>query len=256
MSAHHDPLVSLRADPSTARHRSQIRRGRANVRRAPVVPASPTSTVHDGRSPGSGHASMQSVTTGGVDLYWIPLGAGVGGALVRWSGRAYEAVAAASERRPRRALFHSALMVRVDETAAAIEMAPVWTTRSERGVVAEGPVGARALGRWRLFRYEVRCWPDGSIPDIAAAVDGPVRVSDDAVTAQRILGLAAQFPVHTWGRDEQDAGEMWNSNSLTSWLLARAGIPTDGLRPPAGGRAPGWDAGLAIAWRGDDPSGR
>jgi hypothetical protein len=213
-------------------------------------------TAPTGSLGGPSHASMRPVTTDGVDLYWIPLGAGAGGALVRWSGRVYESVAAASDRRPRRALFHSALMVTVDDTAAAIEMAPVWTARTERGVVAEGPVGARALGRWRLFRYEVRCWRGGSIPDIAAAVDGPVRVSDDAGTAQRILGLAAQFPLHTWGRDEQDAGEMWNSNSLTSWLLARASIPTDGLRPPAGGRAPGWDAGLAIAWRGNDPSGR
>jgi len=201
------------------------------------------------------HASMQPVTTDGVDLYWIPLGAGAGGGLVRWSGRLYESVAAASERRSRQALFHSALLVRVDGTTAAIEMAPVWTTRAERGVVSEGPVGVRALGRWRLFRYEVRCWPNGSIPDIAAAVDGPVRVSDDAEAARRVLELASQFPVHTWGRDEAKAGEMWNSNSLTAWLLARAGIPTDALRPPDGGRAPGWNAGVAIASRDDGAAG-
>jgi hypothetical protein len=37
-------------------------------------------------------------------------------------------------------------------------MTPVWTAngRGDRGVVAEGPVGARWAGRSRLFRYEVR----------------------------------------------------------------------------------------------------
>jgi hypothetical protein len=49
------------------------------------------------------------MTSDHVDLYWIPLGAGAGGALVRWSGRLYETMAAARERRPRRNLFHSAL---------------------------------------------------------------------------------------------------------------------------------------------------
>jgi hypothetical protein len=42
---------------------------------------------------------------------------------------------------------------------------------------------------------------------------------------------------------------MWNSNSVISWLLARSGLPTDVIRPPAGGRAPGWHAGLVVARR-------
>jgi hypothetical protein len=48
---------------------------------------------------------------------------------------------------------------------------------------------------------------------------------------------------------------MWNSNSVIAWLLARSGLPTDAIRPPAGGRAPGWQAGLVVAGRqqpGDD----
>jgi len=53
-----------------------------------------------------------------------------------------------------------------------------------------------------------------------------------------------------WGRDELDAGEMWNSNSVIAWLLARSGVETDRIRPPRGGRAPGWNAGLAVAVRG------
>jgi hypothetical protein len=52
-----------------------------------------------------------------------------------------------------------------------------------------------------------------------------------------------------WGRDELGTGEMWNSNSVIAWLLARSGLPTDAIRPPAGGRAPGWEAGLVTARR-------
>jgi hypothetical protein len=188
------------------------------------------------------------VTTG-VDLFWIPLGAGAGGGLVRWSGRAYEALVAAVERRERQALYHSAIEVHLDGVTTAVEMAPVWVTRGERGVVAEGAVGARPLGRSRLFRYEVRCWSGGSIPDAAAAVGGPHRLTVDPGAARALLDLVLAFPTHTWGRDEQDLGEMWNSNSLTSWLLARTGLLSAGVQPPGNGRAPGWDAGHRAAVR-------
>ena len=191
----------------------------------------------------------------GVDLYWIPLGAGAGGALVRWSGRGYEALAALLARRPRQPLFHSALEVHVDGVTTAIEMAPVWITRGDRGVVVEGPVGARCLGRARWFRYEVRCWRGGAIPDVAAAVGGAARVSADADVARRIVALVPEFPARTWGRDELGAGEMWNSNSLAAWLLARAGVDTGDLAPPSGGRAPGWHAGLVVAARGEPVRG-
>jgi hypothetical protein len=43
---------------------------------------------------------------------------------------------------------------------------------------------------------------------------------------------------------------MWNSNSMIAWLIATAGLPAELLRPPPGGRAPGWDAGLEVARRG------
>jgi hypothetical protein len=42
---------------------------------------------------------------------------------------------------------------------------------------------------------------------------------------------------------------MWNSNSVVGWVLAQSGLPTDAIRPPAGGRAPGWQAGLITARR-------
>lgn len=185
----------------------------------------------------------------GVDLLWIPLGAGVGGALVRWSGRAYEAIAAGAARRRRQRLFHSALEVHRGGVSTAIEMAPVWVTRGERGVVAQGPVGLRPLGRWRLFRYEIRRWTGGVIPDRDHAVGGPLRVSSDPAIARRVLELVPAFPTGVWGRDDFDAGEMWNSNSLASWLLASAGVAAAGLDPPGSGRAPGWRAGIELARR-------
>jgi hypothetical protein len=42
---------------------------------------------------------------------------------------------------------------------------------------------------------------------------------------------------------------MWNSNSVVSWLLSKAGIPADRITAPRGGRAPGWCAGLVVAAR-------
>jgi hypothetical protein len=188
-----------------------------------------------------------SATSDGIYLYWIPLGAGAGGALVRWSGRAYETVVAFVGRRRRRPLFHSALEIRVDGTTTVVEMAPVWTKRGERGVVSEGPVGFRSLGRSRLFRYEVRCWEGGSIPDAAAAIGGPLELTGDRDVARRTLELVPRFPSLVWGRDELSTGDMWNSNSLVSWLLANAGLDLTEVEPPDGGRAPGWRAGLAAS---------
>jgi hypothetical protein len=170
--------------------------------------------------------------------------------VVRLSGKAYEAITALIERRSRFALFHTALEVAIPDGRFVIESAPIRDDRGrERGVVAEGPVGTRWAGRFRLFRYEVRRWRAGSIPDARDAVDGPIRVTGDVVRARRVLDLVPDVPTPVWGRDEQRTGDMWNSNSLISWLLARAGVETDPLRPPAGGRAPGWQAGLVVARR-------
>ena len=118
-----------------------------------------------------------------------------------------------------------------------------------RGVLVEGPVGSRRLGRWRVFRYEVRCWPEGVIADAGEAVASPQRLSDDPVMADCLLDLVGALPNPVWGRDELRTGEMWNSNSVIAWLLAASGLPTDPIRPPAGGRAPGWQAGLAVVHR-------
>ena len=184
----------------------------------------------------------------GVEIYWLPLGAG--GRFVRWNGRAYEAIVAAHEHRPLRPLFHAALEIHLDGTRHVVEMAPVWNERSPlRGVVVEGPVGARRLGCLRAFRYEVRCWRDGRISDVAEAVDSPQQVSADHARAAAILRVVPTVPSLTWGRDEIGAGDMWNSNSLVSWALARSGHDMERITVPCGGRAPGWQAGLTLALR-------
>jgi hypothetical protein len=184
-----------------------------------------------------------------VDLYWLPLGAG-GSAVVRWSGRVYEAVAARRDHRAACDLYHSALEVRADADRFVIEMAPVWSSRRpDRGVVGEGAVGLAWLGRSRMFRYEIRRWLGGDIPDRAEAVASPQRLSSDLVTARRVLDLVPAVPTRTWGRDELGTGGMWNSNSLIAWLLTRSGHRMDRIVPPAGGRAPGWTAGVLAATR-------
>jgi hypothetical protein len=138
----------------------------------------------------------------------------------------------------------------VPEGSFVIEMTPVRSgDGGDRGVVAEGAVGSRTAGILRLFRYEVRRWRNGHIPDIAEAVGGPHRLSTDDARAQRVLELVPQVPTPVWGRDELRAGEMWNSNSLISWLLCRSGIDVDSIRPPVGGRAPGWRSGAVVARR-------
>jgi hypothetical protein len=167
---------------------------------------------------------------------------------VRLSGRVYELVVARRSGRRPQPLFHSALRVRVVDQDHVVEMAPVWSSRvAERGAVAWGPVGLPWLGRSRLFRYEVRCWRHGTIDDRAYAVQSPVRIPTDEQRARRLLESVPQFPTATWGLDELGVGDMWNSNSLTSWVLAVSGHDTSTIEPPHEGRAPGWSAGLASA---------
>jgi hypothetical protein len=184
-----------------------------------------------------------------VDLFWIPLGAGAHAARV--SGSIFEAASAAVQRRERRQLYHSALEISVPEGCYVIEQTPVPDMDGgARGVVAGGSVGMKWAGGFRIFRYEVRRWLGGSIPDVHEAVASPVRLAEDLTTARRVLDVVPSVPTPVWGRDELHAGEMWNSNSIIAWVLSRGGIDTAGIRPPPDGRAPGWQAGLRVAERG------
>jgi hypothetical protein len=185
----------------------------------------------------------------GIYLYWLPLGAG--GSFVRFNGRVFELIQAGIERRNRFDLYHKALVVVVPDGRFVIENSwPIPDAEGpSRGVVLEGPVFARSLGRFEVFRYEVRCWRDGVIADQAEAVESPQCVSTDPQKASRILQLVDSVPQLVWGRDEQSIGDMWNSNSVISYLLARSGVAIGKISPPPKGRAPGWHAGIATASR-------
>lgn len=181
-----------------------------------------------------------------VSLVWIPLGAGQ--RVVRFSGRCYERLVAWAQRRAPVALYHAALEVTTPAGSYVIELAPVPDPRGEaRGVVRGGVVGSRWFGRLRWFRYELRCWPGGTLPDRHLAVGGPLVLTTDPVAVTRLLEVLPLTPTPTWGRDEQRLGEMWNSNSVIAWLLVTSELMVPEARPPLGGRAPGWDAGIRLA---------
>ena len=187
-----------------------------------------------------------------MDLYWLPLGAG--GSFVRFNGRVYERISASLHRRAVRDLYHAALEVEVEGESYVIEQTPVPDlSGNEHGVVAGGAVGSRCAGKARIFRYEIRVWQGGWIPDVAEAVDSPRTLSSEARVARRVLEVAPRVPTPVWGRDELRTGEMWNSNAIIAWIMASSGIDVEGIPPPAGGRAPGWRAGLLAYENG--PSG-
>ena len=150
---------------------------------------------------------------------------------MRASGRAYERLSALVQHRSPQDLYHSALVAVVDGTSVVIEMTPLPDTRGriERGVVAEGPVGWRPAGRLRLFRYEIRRWRGGIIPDLASAVGSPVHLSSEADLVNQALAMVPSVPTPVWGRDELGAGEMWNSNSVVAWVLTRIGLHADAV---------------------------
>jgi len=181
-----------------------------------------------------------------VDLIWLPVGAG--GRVAAHTSRWWEHLRAHQEHRGPRPLFHSALEVFDGDVYHVIEMAPAWDVPAgDRGVVATGPVGARWLGALRVFRYEIRCWRGGHIPDRAWAVDPPVRFPLTHAGSRTLLAHVPHAPAHVWGRDVFGIGDMWNSNSLISWILEQSDIVTDVLSPPQDGTAPGWRSGVIAA---------
>lgn len=191
-------------------------------------------------------------TDGRVELYWIPLGAGHHS--VRFNGIVYEAICARIQRRPRCDIYHSALAIHLPRGRYMVEMTPVPDTLGEqRGVVAGGPVGLKLLGHVRLFRYEVRRWREGEIPDLGYAVASPVVITTDVAVAQRVFHVLPRVPTPVWGRDEFRTGDMWSCNSVISWTLARAGVDVDAVPLPPRASAPGWEAGLVVARRDRAP---
>ena len=192
--------------------------------------------------------------TATVTLLWIPLGAGQN--VVRTSGKVFEALSAFAQSRSTCDLYHSALVVAIPGAHYVIEMTPIPDRHgARRGVVAEGAVGSKWLAKIRHFRYEIRRWADGVVPDAEHAV-ASMTFHLELDAAQRLLAAVSLVPTSVWGRDELGAGEMWNSNSVTSWVLRQGGIDAARVQPPIGGRAPGWNAGVVVAHRAVNDSAR
>jgi hypothetical protein len=144
-----------------------------------------------------------------VELFWLPLGAG--GHSVRLNGRVYEGLSALRRHRRAHDLYHSALQVSVPEDRFVIEMTPVRQPQPERQIIATGAVGAAWAARWKIGRYEVCCWRDGTIPDVAEAVDSPRPMTTDSSSARDLLEILPALPTPVWGRDELKTGDMWNA---------------------------------------------
>jgi hypothetical protein len=185
-----------------------------------------------------------------LELYWIPLGAG--SRTVQFSGRAFESLAARRGHRTPCDLYHSALVATLGDDRYFIEMTPVPPPAravADRGVVGGGAVGTRWAAPLRIFRYEIRCWRNGLIPDLQYAVDRPVHLTCREPLVRAVVDSVPSVPTPTWGRDELRTGEMWNSNSVVAWILAVTGLAAGAGEPPARGRAPGWYAGITLAER-------
>jgi hypothetical protein len=97
--------------------------------------------------------------------------------------------------------------------------------------VAAGAVGSRLAARFQIFRYEIRLWRGGRIPDVAEAVDSPRRLTTDEAIAGRVLASVPKVPTPVWGRDELHTGEMWNCNSVIAWIIARSGLDGESIAP-------------------------
>jgi hypothetical protein len=132
-------------------------------------------------------------------------------------------------------LYHSALELTVPDGRYVIEMTPVRAADgAERDVAASGPVGARWAGRFRIFRYEIRRWRNGFIPDVAHAVDGPRRVIDNVERARGCSSWCHRFQLPSGPHvslEYRDRSEVGVSPSLGIHLLFATSATIGAGRP-------------------------
>ena len=105
----------------------------------------------------------------GVDLYWLPLGAG--GHFVCLNGRVFEAVVSRLEHRPACDLYHSALQVRVPEGRLLIDrLMPCYdAVRAEHAIVPGDIATVYAATRRADF---IRAWRESATVRLLFAARG------------------------------------------------------------------------------------
>ena len=194
-----------------------------------------------------------------LDLYWLPLGAGGHSVRVqrphlRGGGRSPRCAAAApsvTTSTTRRSTGDDAGGHPTQSRWSAAK-ALVSAEAADHGAVAGGARGqppARPLGavsiRDPLLSVAARSQTSRRRLRAPAAADRrPCSCSGGSVL--ELVPLRSDLRSGGWTRSQ--TGEMWNSNSLVSWLLV-SHRPDVGRadRLPVGGRAPGWQAGIAVA---------
>ena len=132
----------------------------------------------------------------GVELHWLPLGRGrilraAQRPRLRGGGRAVGGRAPSATCTTRRSPCTATAPVTVVEMTPSTGGPPGPDARRGGGGAGRRAAGSPAL---RVLRYEIRCWRDGMIGDIDEAVGDPLRLSDDAEVARRIIAPAPQVP--------------------------------------------------------------
>ena len=190
-----------------------------------------------------------------VELYWIPLGAG--GHSVRFNGRVFEAIQAARRHRRRCDLYHAAIVVAFGGDRYTIEVAPSPDAdEASRGVVGTGAVGSRISAACACFAMRSAAGAMGPFrtsPRRSANRAGsrPTRSRPSAPRPGRVRSETRLGPRRPQGRRDVEL----QFRRRLAGCHGGPGRPMQ-LHPPCGGRAPGWGAGLVVARRTREDSGR
>ena len=202
-------------------------------------------------TPGDREAVVMEPGPAAVELYWLPLGAG---------GHSVQ-VQRPRLRGPGRGARPAALDL-ISTTRHYASVSPREGSSSNRrlfpiGVAANvasssrGRSAADGLGDFACFVTRSGSGLAARFPTSRRPLTARETTERRRDTGRRVLARAEEVPPLTWGRDEMRTGEMWNSNAVIAWVLSRSGIDAAQVMPPRGGRAPGWNAGLAVAQRSD-----
>lgn len=190
----------------------------------------------------------------GLELFWLPLGAG--GHSVRVNGKVYEALLARAQRRASRDLYHAALVAEL----------PDGHPLSRSGPSGTGSPAPPIAARWCRARSACVRWAVAVVPLRGAALagrshPGPRVRRGRPASSHRRRGRRTTCPRR---RDRRAGADLGPRRARArgdvelqlrhTWVLVRAGLDPSEVQPPSSGRAPGFDAGLAAARREQEAS--